>query len=236
MKVNSLYIKNTVFIVFFICIILLSGCQIKTPVIDDWENEVLLASECGMDGLRCCEDDPQCKYGQSCCVNPSNSLQNYCADDCTLGRLGSYCRIEAPLCDQGLACADNHCHTCGGEDQPCCSGDTTCNNELVCHKDKCVVCGEPGNPCCLEGIACLDQERPNIGHAECRNEVCVYCGFNGKVSCEIGPACLKNNLYNNGKCLFCGELNKPCCDPKTNDYACNPDQKLKCELGFCNKP
>ena len=63
--------------------ILFSGCakQDNTVKKSDWENDVLWAQDCGMDGLSCCDSETPCFYEQQCCVSPSDPGVNYCADD-----------------------------------------------------------------------------------------------------------------------------------------------------------
>ena len=93
--INNLSIKNLYFLLF-IFLILLTGCSFlpakKTFV--PQTVDVMVAKDCGMDGLKCCATDPQCSYGQQCCVNPRNSQDNYCADKCGEGEENQFCMIN----------------------------------------------------------------------------------------------------------------------------------------------
>ncbi len=217
-----------IFLSLFLGVFLISGCSLKkAPVLenpDSWEDEILMAQECGMDGLKCCTEDPACRYGQSCCTAPDSSGKNYCADSCDFGSQNNFCRRDNPQCDQNLVCSDSYCLSCGEENNLCCEDDL-CNNDLVCHNNKCVPCGLPGNPCC-EG-ACSKDSR-----TECVRGVCQECGFGGKGVCMNEPFCNTGYLENNGICLECGKLNLPCCDIENNTKSCAQD--LVCGKGFCN--
>ena len=226
----------------FIALSVLSGCSLADKFKqtgngdDNWENDVLWARECGQDGLRCCADDPQCFYGQECCINPNNRQENYCAADCTCGVEGAYCCTGDTPCSDNLACYLDKCTECGGETEPCCPGDNTCENDLLCHKDLCVACGEPGNPCCAGDIACRNQGADNALRTECLESVCVYCGSAGQIACPNEPVCLTGTLLNNGFCFQCGTPNQPCCDQNSGvEWACDPKLGLVCDRGFCTK-
>jgi hypothetical protein len=210
---------------------------------DDWENEVLLASECGLDGLRCCADeDPSCKYGQECCVSPLDPERNQCRDDCRCGIEYGYCCIGDEPCQDGLACADGVCLSCGNNGDPCCDGES-CAGGLVCHANTCVECGLPGNPCCVEEQVlmerrefdkCRGEDRTDAVRAKCIEGICIYCGSEGKAACPDEPACLPYNLLNNGFCYKCGGLNLPCCAAgEDTAYDCDANAGLSCQLGFC---
>jgi len=228
-------------ILTFSLILAISACSIvgDSEEDDDWENEVLLASECGMDGLQCCvAPEEECKYGQECCHDPGNSSLNYCADDCTLGKEKAFCRVDEPACDESLACLDGRCVECGKEEEPCCYGDLQCNESLVCNNKTCEQCGIPGNVCCEENLSCLGQNLRERGRTECRgNNICSYCGYGGGVSCKNEPFCNSGHLLNGTTCFQCGDLNQPCCKiNELNVFECNQEeQELKCDLGFCSK-
>jgi hypothetical protein len=234
-----------IFFVFF-----LSGCQNsflnkflnKTPVEDDWENDVLLAQDCGMDGLKCCPDrEPSCFYGQQCCTDPNNPERNVCLDDCTCGQKDRFCCLQEPKCKEGLGCSpDGYCVEGGNEDQPCRSRGQKCNDGLICFQEKCVKCGLPGNPCCESEPVCLDEQVKDSSRTECydngREKICAYCGSDGKIPCQEPPACLPGHILNSGQCWRCGGFNQPCCNQSAGvKYECDPKLDLKCELGFCTK-
>ena len=219
--------------------LLLSGCAKDSAyqAEDDWEDEVLRAQDCGMDGLQCClnKDEP-CFYGQICCIDPKNSKRNYCADDCVLGKLDSFCRVSEDECDSGLSCLNGKCVVCGNENEPCCSSGNSCNNDLICYSNQCLQCGLAGHPCCVNEPACFDQEKDDASRTECRNKACVFCGSGGGIACQSKPYCLSRHLLSNGNCYKCGGFNQPCCATSTeNDFVCDTNLELECELGFCSK-
>lgn len=229
--------------ILLLLVFVISGCSNpfgKTSAVnsDDWEKDVLLASDCGQDGLACCAapKDP-CLFGQQCCSDPANPKLNYCSNDCTLGKKNSFCRAEEPKCDTGFACSDGRCLECGKEKEPCCYGDAKCDSQYVCRNEKCETCGLPGNTCCSGKEACAGQEKKGEGRTECRSDnLCAFCGNGGLVSCLSSPACNPGNLLNNDTCFKCGELNSPCCQVNDiNSFICNPEKNLICELGFCTE-
>ncbi|MCK5356973.1 MAG: hypothetical protein KAJ48_01145 [Elusimicrobiales bacterium] len=219
----------------------ISGCvKQKTAGVvgdDDWENQVLYARECGMDGLPCCANkDQPCLYTQQCCVDPNNSDRNHCKDECGCGSEGAFCCADDLPCRDGLACFAGYCVECGGISDPCCDIGQACVGDLVCNKEICAVCGLPGNPCCTAGIACKNQEKRDVIRTECRDGVCIYCGSNGKISCQFEPICAPAHLLNNNFCHPCGKANQPCCNESSGvEYDCDLKSELICELGFCTK-
>ena len=217
------------------CLFLFSSCTIRKQSAqndNNWKNEVLYADECGFDGLRCCDDMEQlCKFGQSCCVNPKNEKENYCAESCDFGKENAFCRNENPVCGIGLTCKNSRCLPCGREDQFCCQAPNFCKNSLVCFNNKCVNCGQAGYPCCDTELSCLKQDNHGNVRTECRDKICRPCGYDGVNACASEPFCNSGTLNNNGVCSQCGGLNQPCCDEKS----CNLEENLVCELGFCGK-
>jgi hypothetical protein len=224
------------FVFLLIITPILSACGNKNITIDNWEEQVLYAKECGMDGLPCCSDkEKKCLYGQECCIDPNNSERNMCADECDCGKEGAFCCSGDNQCGDGLACFAGYCVECGGISDPCCAGDIKCNNDLICNNDLCVSCGIPGNPCCTTGISCINQEKRNNSRTECRNDLCIYCGSDSQIACQYEPACALGHLLNNDYCLKCGGPNQPCCNDVSGvDYICE-NSDLVCELGFCTK-
>ncbi len=208
----------------------LSGCFLNKEEDknnNDWQNEILMAQECGMDGLPCCLDkDPSCFYGQQCCVDPNNPTHTACRDECTCGHSEEFC-CENNQCEDGLVCRDGYCVECGNKEEPCCLNDE-CQEGLVCYQNECVECGLPGNPCCSEGKACLGEGKLDDTRTECEEDICVLCGFSGQKACVGEPFCNPHNLLNNGICYHCGGYNQPCCE---NQFC---DKGLQCKLGFCN--
>lgn len=206
---------------------------------DDWQSEVLLAQECGLKDLPCCQDiDPACQFELRCCVDPNNPKNTFCSDNCTCGELNNYCCTDDTPCQAGMACVDSRCQTCGETDQPCCPGEPKCKGELVCRQGQCVECGLSGNPCCPNGKECTGQDLKGTGRTECLEGICVFCGANGGIACQNDPKCSARHILNNNFCLRCGNVNQPCCNPEASgvDYECNENQGLVCELGFCSKP
>lgn len=218
------------FLSLFLGVFIISGCSLRKEHVsenkDSWEDDVLMAKECGMDGLRCCTEDPACYYGQICCTSPDGTNKNYCADSCDFGTQNNFCRSDDPMCDEGFVCSDSYCLECGGENKLCCE-DNLCHDDLVCHNNKCVPCGLPGNPCC-DG-SCSENSR-----MECVNNICQECGFGGKNICQNKPFCNPGHLENNKLCLECGKLNLPCCDIEVGDMEACADG-LICQKGFCSK-
>ncbi len=231
--------NKIVYIGFLLCFLLfLSACALgkkEKSTDNNWENEILLAQECGEDGLACCADkDPACKYG-SCCVDPNNPKNNYCSESCDFGKLDTFCDV-ANTCADGMACEKGFCKTCGGPDQPCCS-DKKCSDALACFRGTCVVCGLTDNPCCAQAPYCQTSGSEGLDRAECKQEICTACGANGNPPCDKEPICNKNNLFNNNTCYRCGGFNQPCCQnitaTGTEKYCSEKD--LNCRLDFCSK-
>ncbi|HAM88930.1 TPA: hypothetical protein DDY55_00590 [Candidatus Falkowbacteria bacterium] len=223
-------------ILLLLLLLIFSGCSIsqkKSTSNSNWQNEVLLADECGYDGLKCCEDkDQPCKYGQNCCVNPGNDKDNYCSESCELGKEKSFCRSSDPSCDFGLVCHSDRCLTCGNENQLCCQGQNECADNLFCFNEKCVTCGQVGNPCCPGAEACQRPENTDR-RSECSNGVCRDCGYSSGAACLSEPFCIPGNLHNNDSCYRCGGLNQPCCSTEKNADACDQKENLECLSGFC---
>jgi hypothetical protein len=195
------------------------------------KQDILMAQECGMDGLKCCASEPKCSFGQQCCVNPSNESENQCADTCGCGKQDQFCCANSQ-CEQGMACIDAKCEACGGENQPCCasncSGRDKLGNLLTCFGNKCVGCGLLGRPCC-EADKCLEVKGIEKSFSECAGGLCQACGGNQQAACLAGKKCLDSYLLNNKNCFQCGNENQPCCE----NSKCNEKSKLKCLQGFC---
>ncbi len=192
--------------------------------------EVLLGTDCGFDKLKCCSTTPICSYGQQCCIDPNNSTENYCDDNCNCGNNEEFC-CAGNQCNGNNVCVDGLCAACGDKDQVCCTTGAGCSAGLVCQNNKCAECGINGGPCC-PGSSCL----PKTGQmAECLNNICANCGFDGNPSCTTGDKCLPGQLLTGKICQRCGGSNQPCCDSSSGTgYDCDPAVAgLKCELGFC---
>lgn len=208
--------------------------QNRVKLVKNKKPDVLLAQECGFDGLKCCATEPSCSYGQQCCVDPNNSSNNQCADSCGTGKQDQFCG-PGNQCDPGLICSNGKCTACGGENQPCC-GKTECDSttkagrELACKDEKCVICGLNGNPCCKNSNACLNIVSPIQSFGECTNGLCQPCGGDEQPACATGEKCLKDYLLNGNNCYQCGGANQPCC----SNNSCN-DKSLKCVYGFCEE-
>ncbi len=220
-------------------LMILSGCGRNSPQADKnvgWQDEILMAEECGADGLKCCENtNPACRFGQQCCSDPGNPKDNFCSDDCSCGKEKKFCCATDPQCDPGMACSAGRCVKCGREEQPCCSSEK-CAGELVCSGGRCWQCGAAGHPCCPQEPLCADQNRSDSQRSECQNGFCQFCGAAGHLPCFGNPQCNKNHLLNNNTCYPCGDFNNPCCDNNSGaGYECNPDLGLACRLGFCDK-
>lgn len=230
--------------------IFLTGCLLNSDSnVDEGGPEVLLAQECGLDGLRCCQTQPACAYGQNCCDDPNGSGLNRCADDCGCGGPDQFCCPGSEACRDGFVCLEGSCTACGGEGEPCCapaggqaggSGPAAaCRNvtgrsrELVCYGGSCVACGEPGGPCCGQGEKCLGKNQD--GEVECLSGSCVACGLDGQPACSSGPECAKSHLSSRGSCLRCGAENQPCCRGEDGQQTCEARNGLVCNLGFCQR-
>lgn len=194
--------------------------------------DVLLAQDCGMDGLQCCASDPKCSFGQECCADPNNSGKNQCADKCECGKQDEFCCADNQ-CSAGFACVDSKCTACGHELQPCCGsecqgGGKKNNSPLACFQQKCVECGLIGNPCC-GSEKCFGSESTEKTLAECKNGLCDTCGGNQQPACFGQEKCLRGYLLNNDNCFKCGGENEPCCE----GFRCEVKSKLRCAQGFC---
>ncbi len=226
MLINFRIIIIIIFIFSF-----LSGCswyKNNKSNNNDWKNEVLMAQECGLDGLPCCLDkEPPCFYGQQCCVDPNNPKHNACRDECSCGGLDEFC-CKDNQCQEGLACRDGYCVECGDRGEACCPQEV-CNNDLVCYHKQCVSCGLTGSPCCKNDKACLNQDDRDKYRNECQEGICILCGSSGQKACQSKPFCNPNNLLNNTFCYHCGAYNQPCCEGEKCDLG------LSCQLGFCSK-
>ncbi len=193
--------------------------------------EVLVGRDCGMDKLKCCDEDPPCSYGQKCCPDLNNSGQNYCSNECTYGGEEEFCFLGGG-CNNGLECLYGICYTCGKEDSACCEEGSFCEDGLACLDGKCVKCGEVGNPCC-DNSGCAQKEGKRV---QCSNDICSFCGFDDNLACVQGEKCARGNIYNNGDCLRCGNYNNPCCDFEAGlGYMCDIEKNLICKNGFCAK-
>ena len=209
--------------------ILISGCGRKAADGEDWEDEVVMGHDCGLEGFSCCADkEPACQYGLECCTDPNDIKSDMCVADCACGGEDRFCCKDEPRCDPGLGCAGSRCVPCGGLDEPCCA-DGGCKGDLACDGDKCVACGLSGHPCCRDGIDCINGDASDPDRTECREDICTPCGVKNRAACQGEPACSADHLLNNGLCYRCGDFNQPCCE-----YGCSPAD-LECSLGFCVK-
>jgi len=194
------------FWLLFFLFFLISGCSLNKNKAyqESFEPEVLIAQECGLEGLRCCleNDEEKCQYGLECCLDPGNAENSFCASSCNQGQKNNFCRNTEPRCDDSLACQDNFC----------------------------VECGIYGNPCCQNNPKCQKSENSQ-DLVECINEICSFCGADGEIPCPSSGQCLDGHLLNNNECFLCGALNKPCCKKDNQTYC---DNGLKCNLGFCS--
>lgn len=222
-------------LLFLIITTINTGCFRDRVLEDnsDWENEVLMAQECGLERLRCCLDkDPVCDSNLSCCLDPNNNKNTICTESCECGRLDAFCCANE-LCGDGMACNRSFCRKCGESEEICCFGEDKCAGDMVCHRGLCVECGIHGNPCCGKGQPCVDQGLRDKKRTECRNGLCLLCGYGGNTACESDPFCSPGQLLNNNVCYKCGGANEPCClGDEDGEGKCN-DPGFNCELGFC---
>lgn len=223
------------FLISFFSIFILSACSTEEKSNDTaWQDEIIFASECGHNGLRCCPDtETACLYGLTCCSDPKDPAMNYCTNECSHGTLNNFCRENNPRCDEGMTCYDNFCQKAGGEGQPCLSGNS-CNNNLICDGEICSECGLLGNPCCGSDYdyQCKNEKNYSKDRSACLDNVCRECGFSPFTLCPETPSCNQGYLINNDKCLKCGSYNQPCCKDSDANLFCEND-KLKCNNGFC---
>ena len=237
--------KRRIFIwLFFIGILLFlsSGCTMvseKQADDDNWQDDIVYAKKCGLDGLPCCpkEKGLPCQYGQICCTDQNDPSRNKCVDECSYGSENDYCRLDDPKCDSGLTCFNGDCVVCGGPDQPCCGDEPEkCEGGLICFNNMCRQCGLVGNPCCAGEEACAGEKSRDNDRAECFDGVCQNCGSNRKQVCREDPLCNIGNIQNGNLCLACGGFNQPCCNKTSGvEYKCKPNSGLTCDLGFCGK-
>ncbi|MEA3398769.1 MAG: hypothetical protein U9R06_03435 [Patescibacteria group bacterium] len=234
--------KQVIFQIFLLFLILsLSGCSLAKQLNEEdnnWQDEIVYAEECGLDGLPCCPEEKglPCQYGQVCCADPNDPKKNRCVDDCGCGGENEYCCLNNQ-CDSGLACLNGDCVVCGGSTEPCCQNDEEqCSGDLMCYNNFCLECGLAGNPCCGGENACKNQELRNNDRTECFGGVCQKCGSDRQRICLKEPACNLGQILNVDSCLSCGGFNQPCCNESSGlGYECLPDSGLVCHLGFCNK-
>jgi len=235
--------KNKFLNIFLLLTLLvgLSGCQFKKTVSqENGKQDILMAQDCGMDGLKCCADEPSCSFGQKCCVDPNDPSRNRCANECSCGHLEEFCCQGDSKCQAGLNCTDGNCVACGKEKEPCCGADKTCQakavdqtTSLTCANNVCVACGRPGNPCCALGKKCQDQLPEIESLLECKDGLCSECGANGLIACQGESGCVAGQLLNNNICYKCGGSNQPCCRNQKNEQICDSKDQLTCDLGFC---
>jgi len=230
------------FVFIFVLIFTLSGCISNKQSMENGQQEILLAHDCGFDYLPCCKDNPICNYGQKCCIDPNNKNRNYCADECTCGHEKEFCCKDEPKCQDNLRCWNGNCVECGHKNQLCCEEEKKCSilsnedtkSDLICYNNKCLECGLPNNPCCPTGNECLNQKKIDETRTECINGLCLKCGSNGEKSCSGELKCIQGNLYNNEICYRCGEINQPCCDVLGTDTNNICNKNLECVFGFCS--
>jgi len=226
--------KGIKIVFIFLFLLTLSACAEDTKVSEDnWQNEVIFATECGHDGQQCCiDEDSPCLYEQECCVDPNDPKATYCAESCSFGEPNTFCRDTEPKCNETSVCYDGYCQIAGGNNQPCFL-DGKCKNGAVCFDGLCVQCGLPGNPCCDDGeYKCKNEKVFDKTRTDCIEGVCVECGYATKKTCLSEPSCNPNHLENNNFCLMCGEENKPCCRDD-NQVFCK--EGFECMSGFCIK-
>lgn len=223
-------IKKTIFLL--LVILLLGGCSLgfDEQAAEQSPNEILLAQECGMDGLRCCADEPKCSFGQACCIDPNDQSQTRCSNECSCGGQDEFCCADNQ-CGDGLVCLEGSCTACGAENQPCC-GDI-CQSvkgknggQLLCYQQQCLACGQLATPCCQEEPFCRLMDDLSLGF--CQDGLCAACGGNEQAACLADQACLAGYLLSEGRCYQCGGLNQPCCVSQT----CSNDSFV-CLSGFC---
>jgi hypothetical protein len=200
--------KFNIIIIVLIFSVILSGCQLPGKKKKAAQPEILMAQECGLGGLKCCEQEPKCSYGESCCPDPNGSAKNYCANKCG----------------------------CGGKDEFCCPGENKCGSGLNCVDSICTPCGNLTGRCCEQGEKCFKDKKVTDGQVECREGLCLMCGLDGLVACQNEPKCGLNYLLNNNFCLKCGEANQPCCQDKNKQPVCAAAKGLICDKGFCMSP
>lgn len=226
--------KKVIILAIFL-VLQLSGCSSifeKSKEVTDWEDEVLMARECGIEGLPCCLDNEEpCEINTTCCFDPNNSDNHECASKCTCGERNNFC-CEGNTCGEALACVDNRCKDCGAEGEVCCA-DNICDDSFLCHQGTCVACGNPNTPCCEGKNKCV-KPTDNEARIECISDICKNCGRDGNTPCVTEPFCDQRFFESNNLCHQCGGFNQPCCVlTKESDYICNKEENLSCVDGFC---
>jgi hypothetical protein len=105
------------------------------------------------------------------------------------------------MCEGGLACVNDTCVGCGGNNQRCCAND-------MCKDGGCCVTvfqGGAQRECRAAGMMC-----PGAGGA-CTAGRCAACGSNGQPCCngdrcyDAGQACIGN------RCTACGGVGQAAC-------------------------
>ncbi|MDD5527643.1 MAG: hypothetical protein PHO56_01550 [Patescibacteria group bacterium] len=218
-------------VLLFFLIVLLPACAKNNQAAGRKVPEVLLATDCGFDKLKCCATTPACTYGQQCCVDPNDPARNYCNDACACGSNDEFC-CAGNKCNGNAVCVNGLCSACGDKNQSCCAAGASCQPDLICLDNKCAECGITGGPCCPGANKCLSKEGER---SECWNNICASCGFDGNLPCSTGDKCLPGQIFAGKTCERCGQANQPCCLANSGKgYACDPAVGLKCELGFCS--
>jgi hypothetical protein len=230
---NKIKLISLLIVIIFLLAACSSGRQAENQ--ESVQPEILMAHDCGFDKLKCCQEEPSCKYGQKCCLDPNDSKNNYCADTCDCGGLEEFC-CSNNACNEALSCYLGKCAECGGSGQVCCQAGQDCREGFVCTGDHCLICGIAGHPCCQTGAKCDFENELSEKRTQCATGRCEACGSNGLPACLNQPKCIPGQLYNNGNCFLCGGINQPCCagDLSANQ-ACDKEKNLTCVRGFCEK-
>lgn len=224
--------KTKIIILAIFFVFSLSACSFdfqKTEEISDWEDEILMAQECGLEGLSCClNNDSPCEADLQCCFDPNNPTINVCSSDCECGVKDFFC-CENEKCGDNLSCSDGYCLECGEKGDLCCDdNDVQCGDGLLCHLGYCRECGELDSPCCSEEPLCKYSEGKDELRMECFENICKNCGRADFRGCREGSACDEGFFLNNEFCMQCGGYNQPCCAG-----SCNAELDLTCVYGFC---
>jgi hypothetical protein len=221
------------YLVIITILLVFSGCALsfKKEAPKRQVPEVMLGQDCGFDKLKCCKTEPNCSFGQQCCVDPNDSTRNYCAEDCSCGDNEEFC-CAGNKCNGDTTCYRGICLSCGGKDQSCCQEGVQCQKGLACQNGDCKECGVKDGPCCPGEEKCAVKEGQR---AECLDDVCRFCGFDGNLACLEGDKCIKGQIFAGKTCERCGGSNQPCCNvASSTGYECDSAKGLKCDLGFCS--
>lgn len=147
-------------------------------------------TDCGDEGQACCEGDTCTGRDLACC---GGSCVDTSSDPRNCGSCGNRCEGTCT----GGACDP----VCGGNGQPCCSGERDCARGLECDGGTCRPvgddCGAPRTACagpedCCEGLSCRASPADPICCVESGGECTTSSDCCGWMLCEGGTCACRS--------------------------------------------